>query len=95
VITSRIYRDGRLQEEKDSDAAAVEAGRVSGDRIRIDVVEPTDEELGLLQATLKLHELSVVDSRRWGQRPKVEFYPDHVFIRVLKRNDWLSPCVVR
>jgi magnesium transporter len=80
VITSRIYRDGRLQEEKDFDAAAVEACRAAGQRIWIDVVEPTDQELGLLQATLGLHELSVEDSRRWGQRAKVEFYPDYVFI---------------
>ena len=50
--------------------------------IWIDVVDPTDDELSLLQRTLGLHELSVEDSRRWGQRSKVEFYPKYVFLVV-------------
>jgi magnesium transporter len=83
VITSRIYRDGALQEESPFDPADVAACRESGDRhIWIDVVSPTDEELSLLQETLSLHELSVEDSRRWGQRSKVEFYPSYVFVVV-------------
>jgi magnesium transporter len=83
VITSRIYRDGALQEEVPYDPADVEACRAAGDRrIWIDVVDPTDEEHALLQRTLGLHELSVEDNRRWGQRSKVEFYPDYVFLVV-------------
>jgi magnesium transporter len=83
VITSRIYRDGELQEESAFDPADVEECRAAGDRrIWIDVVDPSDEELELLQRTLSLHELSVEDSRRWGQRSKVEFYPSYVFVVV-------------
>ena len=81
MITSRIYRDGVLEAESPFDPQDVEACRASGEhRIWIDVVEPSDEELALLQRTLGLHELSVEDSRRWGQRSKVEFYPDYVFV---------------
>jgi len=81
VITSRIYRDGVLQAEAPFEPADVETCRASGDqRIWIDVVEPSDEELALLQRTLGLHELSVEDSSRWGQRSKVEMYPDYVFV---------------
>jgi len=81
VITSRIYRDGVLEAESAFDPQDVEACRTSGDqRIWIDVVEPTDDELAQLQRILGLHELSVEDSRRWGQRSKVEFYPDYVFV---------------
>lgn len=81
MITSRTYRDGKLEREADFDPAEVEACRTSGKhRIWIDVVEPSEEELALLQRTLGLHELSVEDSSRWGQRPKVEFYPDYVFV---------------
>ena len=81
MITSRIYRDGKLEKGSDFDPAAVEACRSSGEhRIWIDVVEPTDAELELLKRTLGLQELSVEDSSRWGQRPKVEFYPDYVFV---------------
>jgi magnesium transporter len=81
VITSRTYRDGKLEKEADFEPAEVEACRSSEEhRIWIDVVEPTEEELALLQRTLGLHELSIEDSTRWGQRPKVEFYSDYVFV---------------
>jgi magnesium transporter len=46
----------------------------------LDAVEPTDEELGQLQETFGLHRLSIEDSRRWGQRSKVEFYPEYIFL---------------
>lgn len=83
VITSRIYRAGRLEEEAPFEAAHVQACRDEGERrIWIDVVEPSDDELGELQTTLGLHELSVEDSRRWGQRSKVEFYERYVFVAV-------------
>ncbi len=83
MITSRIYRDGELQKEAPFDPADVEACRADGSRrIWIDVVEPTDDELDMLQRVLDLHELSVEDSRRWGQRSKVEFYSDYVFVVV-------------
>ena len=83
MITSRIYRDGTLEAESPFDAKDVEACRKDeGTRIWIDVVEPTDDELNRLQETLSLHELSVEDSRRWGQRSKAEFYPEYVFVVV-------------
>ena len=33
-----------------------------------------------MQATLDLHELAIDDSRHWGQRAKVDFYPQHLFL---------------
>jgi magnesium transporter len=81
VITSRLIRDGVLQDEGAFDPADVERCRTNdADRIWVDVVDPTDEDLSLLQRTFGLHELSIEDSRRWGQRSKVEFYPDYVFL---------------
>ncbi len=81
MITARIFRDGVLHEETPFDTDAVRACREAGDqRVWVDVVDPSDEELGLLQATFGLHELSIEDSRRWGQRSKIEFYPDYVFL---------------
>lgn len=83
MITSRIYRDRVLEAESPFDPKDVEECREAGDRrIWIDVVEPSDDELSLLQRTLGLHELSVEDSRRWGQRSKVEFFGDYVFLVV-------------
>jgi magnesium transporter len=81
VITSRTYRDGVLQKETSFEPAELEACRADhGRRIWIDVVDPSDDELTTLQRELGLHELSIEDSRRWGQRAKVEFYPDYVFV---------------
>lgn len=81
VITSRIYRAGKVETEAPFEPEHVEACRKDeGRRIWIDVVEPTDEELRRLQEVLGLHELSVEDSARWGQRSKVEFYERYVFV---------------
>jgi magnesium transporter len=80
VITCRVYRDGSLEEEAPFDREIVDAARSDKDRVWLDVVDPTDEELRALQAEFSLHELAVEDSQKWGQRAKVDFYPEHVFL---------------
>jgi magnesium transporter len=80
VITCRIYRDGELQDEAPFDPALLATSRDGSGRIWVDVVDPSDEELHTLQRELGLHELAVEDSRSWGQRAKVDFYPEHLFL---------------
>lgn len=80
MITCRIYRNGVLEEETPFDPAAMEPARRAGERVWLDVVEPSAQELTQLQEAFGLHELSVEDSHRWGQRSKIEFYADYVFI---------------
>ena len=81
MITSRIYRDGVLEKEVPFDPDHVDLCRAAEEhRIWIDVVDPSDEELTTLQRSLRLHELSIEDSRTWGQRSKLEFYEDYVFL---------------
>jgi magnesium transporter len=81
VITCRVYQGGSLQKEAPYDRLAIGRAREAGDhRVWIDVIDPTDAELTELQAEFGLHELSIEDSRRWGQRSKVEFYPDYLFL---------------
>jgi magnesium transporter len=75
-----VYGDGTLQEEAPFDAGAFRAAADRDRRVWLDVVDPTDEELASLQAELGLHELAVEDSRTWGQRAKVDFYPGHLFL---------------
>src|SRR6266540_1481947 len=58
----------------------IEEAREGDQRVWIDVVDPTDDELTELQAKLGLHELAIDDSRHWGQRAKVDFYPQHLFL---------------
>lgn len=80
MITCRVYHDGTLKDEVPFDPAVVREAREDGRSIWLDVVDPTDDELGRLQAELGLHELAVEDSRKWGQRAKVDFYPRHLFL---------------
>jgi magnesium transporter len=79
-MTVRIYRDGELVEEAPFDAATVSHARRVAARVWVDAVDPTPEELSALQAAFGLHELSIEDSRRWGQRAKLERFRDHDFI---------------
>jgi magnesium transporter len=79
-MTCRHYRGGLLEEEVPFDIGVAEAARKAGDRIWLNLVDPTDDELETLRKAFGLHPLSIEDSRRWGQRSKVEFYPDYVFL---------------
>ena len=46
----------------------------------VDVVDPTEDDLQLIQHEFSLHPLTVEDLRHHGQRPKLERYEDHAFI---------------
>jgi magnesium transporter len=80
VITCRLYREGALEEEASFDPQVVAGARDAKERVWVDVVDPSDEELQALEQTFSLHELAVEDSRKWGQRAKVDFYPEHLFL---------------
>ena len=69
MITCRVYHDGSLKVEKPFDARTVDEARASDQRVWIDVVDPTDDELTELQAKLGLHELAIEDSRRSRAHP--------------------------
>lgn len=80
MITCRVYHDGTLKDEVPFDPAVVREASEDGRFIWLDVVDPTDDELARLQDELGLHELAVEDSRKWGQRAKVDFYAEHLFL---------------
>jgi magnesium transporter len=46
----------------------------------LDLDQPSDTELDALQGALGLHEMSLEDTREFGQRPKVDAYQDYVLI---------------
>jgi magnesium transporter len=80
MINCRVYRDGELEREAAFSPEIIRAAREGDHRVWLDVIDPTDEELETLRTELGLHELAVEDSRRWGQRAKVDFYPRHLFL---------------
>ena len=81
-MTLRAYRDGALAEEAPFDAALVAHARDVASRVWVDAVDPSTDELLALQDAFGLHELSVEDSRSWGQRAKVERFRDLDFLVV-------------
>jgi magnesium transporter len=80
MLTCRHYREGLLEDETPFDPSVVGEARRAGTRVWIDAIEPTDDELKQLQDAFGLHQLSIEDSSRWGQRSKVEFYPEYIFL---------------
>jgi magnesium transporter len=85
IVDCAHYRDGRRQHEgpmRPEDAAAIchhEPGFVW-----LGMVEPTPDELALMQETFGLHELAVEDAQSFHLRPKIEQYEDGVSFMVLR-----------
>ena len=48
----------------------------------IDVSDPTSQEIAVLAGKLSLHPLACEDSVNFKQRPKLEEYPNHLFLVV-------------
>ncbi|HEU4354213.1 MAG TPA: magnesium/cobalt transporter CorA [Actinomycetota bacterium] len=79
-MTLRVYRDGALVDERPFDSTAAAHALDIATRVWVDAVDPTPKELEELKATFGLHELSIEDSRNWGQRSKLERFRDLDFI---------------
>jgi magnesium transporter len=82
MMTCRVYRSGMLVEERVGPEDLAARLEQADARIWVDVVDATDEELDELQERFKLHPLSIEDAKHRGQRPKVEFFPDYLFVVV-------------
>ena len=77
---TRAYRGGVLEAE-DFPVADVSDYLEDADTIVwVDLVGPTTEELLDLADELGLHELAVEDAVGRQQRPKLDRYPDHLFL---------------
>ncbi|MER5866543.1 magnesium/cobalt transporter CorA [Kitasatospora sp. NPDC002040] len=84
IVDSATYRGGHRTEGPEDYSDALAAARQSGDAfVWLGVVEPTAEELDLISDEFGLHPLAVEDAVSAHQRPKLERYPDSLFI-VLK-----------
>lgn len=46
----------------------------------IDYTSPTPNDLSILARELDLHELAIEDTMHALQRPKIDYYPDHIFM---------------
>jgi magnesium transporter len=80
VITCRHYREGVLKEEAFDPTRVSDLIQEAGARVWLDLADPTEEELSLIQEEFGLHELAMEDTRVRGQRPKVEVYDGYFFL---------------
>jgi magnesium transporter len=80
MITCRHYRGGKLEEEAFDPTKVSDLLQEPGARVWLDLADPTEEELALIQEEFGLHELAMEDTRVRNQRPKVEVYEGYFFL---------------
>jgi magnesium transporter len=79
IVSSRIYRDGRLLSEVDALTATPKLEQ-KDDFIWIGLHEPDDATLNSISKNFGLHELAVEDALDPRHLPKMESYGDHLFV---------------
>jgi magnesium transporter len=75
-----LYRSGTLAKEGFDPARVSDHLEEPDSLVWLDLEDPTDEELAMLQEEFGLHPLAVEDARHRGQRPKVEVYEKYFFL---------------
>ena len=77
---SRIYEDGVVVAENVDHTALLGHLQDEDCVVWVDLCGPTEQQLHELRDQLGLHELAVEDALEPHQRPKLDHYPDHLFI---------------
>jgi magnesium transporter len=74
--------DARGTVEPNVDPEGVESRLREGVYLWLDIDKPTETDFQLLEDVFKLHPLALKDSRKFGQRPKIEDYDDFTLLVV-------------
>lgn len=80
IVTTRLYRDGRLER---SDFAFDEVSELRRDEtvtVWVDLQDPDDDTLHQIARELDLHPLAVEDVIAEHERAKLNRYPTHLFL---------------
>src|SRR5215470_19232908 len=77
---TRCYRDGSLVAEDFPIADVSEYLADPANTVWFDLCAPDSAELESIREELGLHELAVEDALTPGQRPKIDHYPEHLFL---------------
>src|SRR5437868_6140358 len=78
VIAASVYTADGMRDIPDPADVSEIVG--SGRLVWMDLVDPTDADLAMVQEEFELHPLALEDARRHQQRPKIERYPTHAFV---------------
>jgi magnesium transporter len=80
VVTCRLYRSGTLAKDGFDPARVSDHLEEPDSLVWLDLEDPTDEELSMIEEEFGLHPLAVEDARHRGQRPKVDVYEKYFFL---------------
>jgi magnesium transporter len=80
TVTCRLYQEGSLKEEAFDPERVSDLIEELGARVWLDLEDPTDGELSMIQEEFGLHPLSIEDTRHRDQRPKVEVFDGYFFL---------------
>jgi magnesium transporter len=79
VVAAYVYGNGkRLREIDLADPASLKLA--AGEFAWIGLLEPSAEELGILQQRFRLHPLAIEDALKADQMPKIDVYGDQLFV---------------
>jgi magnesium transporter len=80
ALTCHLYRDGVVTEEDVDPARISDLMGEEGVLVWLDIEDPSEAELRMLQEEFSLHPLAIEDAIHRGQRAKVEVYEDHFML---------------
>ena len=82
ALTCRLYREGKVEEEDFDPERISELLAEDGTLVWLDIEDPSEGQLRMLQEEFSLHPLAVEDALHRDQRAKVEVYGNHFFLVV-------------
>jgi magnesium transporter len=82
AVTCRLYRNGAVTEERITPDRVSNLLEEPDAVVWLDLEDPSEEDLRMLQEEFGLHPLAVEDTLHRDQRSKVEAYEDHFFLVV-------------
>lgn len=80
MLTVRLYRGGRIEEEGLDPARISDLLDEGGTLVWLDLEDPTEDELAIIQEEFSLHPLAIEDTQHRNQRPKLEDYGGYYFL---------------
>jgi magnesium transporter len=79
TIKAFAFDDQGARQISDNDEIAEQLTK-DGTGLWVDLLNPSQEEIDLVETELGLHPLAIEDVTKHGQRPKLEVYEDHAFV---------------
>ncbi len=80
MVHTRCYRDGKLHKEGFAIADVSDYLADPANTLWFDLCAPDQDDLEVVREELGLHALAVEDVLQPGQRPKLDHYPEHLFL---------------